>query len=313
RGFWCFTAFGDRVKVRLKPHDPEKHGPTVFQVAMIPFLAYVQIAGMNPLEEIDPNDKGSYANASLWARISTIFAGPLANYAFASVFFFVAFWMSGIPLDTTKVVVMPDKPAVTAGIQTNDRILEIQGEPIETWKELSTVISGNADKEITVVVERDKERLTFNVTPMATPEGRGIIGVQAQPESRPATLQELVSLSVTTPPLKVREQLEGFANLIRGKSKDELGGPVEMVQGMAVAVSMGWPEFLGLLGVLSAWLAAFNLLPIPALDGGRLMFLGYEATTRRRPNPTVEAHIHAIGLVMMLGLMVYVTIKNQLK
>ena len=119
RGYWCFTAFGDRVKVRLRPHDPEKHGPTVFQVAMIPFLAYVQIAGMNPLEEIDPNDKGSYANASLWARISTIFAGPLANYAFASVFFFLAYWSSGIPVETTRVVAMPDRPAIAAGIQTD--------------------------------------------------------------------------------------------------------------------------------------------------------------------------------------------------
>jgi regulator of sigma E protease len=315
RGFWCFTAFGDRVKVRLKPHDPEKHGPTVFQVAMIPFLAYVQIAGMNPLEENDPNDKGSYANASLWARVSTIFAGPLANYLFASVFFFLAFWLSGIPTntDSTKVVAMPDKPAIAAGIQTEDRIVEIQGETVDSWQELSTLISANPGKEINVVVERAGERVGIDVTPEATPEGRGIIGVSRLIEYRPATFQELLLLSVKMPPIKVQEQLEGFRNMILRKSKDELGGPVEMVQGMAVAVSMGWPDFLGLLGVLSAWLAAFNLLPIPALDGGRLMFLGYEATTRRRPNPTVEAHIHAIGLVMMLGLMVYVTIKNQFK
>ena len=66
-----------------------------------------------------------------------------------------------------------------------------------------------------------------------------------------------------------------------------------------------------LLGVLSAILAAFNLLPIPALDGGRLLFLGYEAATRKRANPTVEAHLHVIGLVMMLGLMIYVTLAND--
>ena len=312
RGYWCFTAFGDRVKVRLRPHDPEKHGPTVFQVAMIPFLAYVQIAGMNPLEENDPNDKGSYANASLWGRVSTIFAGPLANYLFASVFFFASFWLSGVPIDTTRVIVIPDKPAVTAGIQSNDRIVEIDGTPIDTWRKLSEVVGASPDKELDIVVEREKELVSFKVTPLANADGRGLIGVQARPDTRPATLKELLTLSVTTPPEKVREQLEGFANLIRGKSKDELGGPVEMVQGMAVAVSLGWPFFLNLLGVLSAWLAAFNLLPIPALDGGRLMFLGYEAATRRRANPTVEAHIHAIGLVMMLGLMLYVTLKNQL-
>ncbi len=67
-----------------------------------------------------------------------------------------------------------------------------------------------------------------------------------------------------------------------------------------------------LLGNISTLLAVFNMLPVPALDGGRLLFLGYEATTRKRPNPTVEAHIHAIGLLMMLGLMVYVTLANDL-
>ena len=216
-----------------------------------------------------------------------------------------------LPVETTRVVAMPDRPAIAAGIQTDDRIIEIEGTKIETWQQVSTLINASPDKQIDVVVERGSERLSFKVTP-EDKEGRGIIGVQRAEEFRPATLQELLKLSVTAPPASVREQLQGFANYFRGKSKDELGGPVEMVQGMAVAVERGAPFFLGLLGTLSAWLAAFNLLPIPALDGGRLMFLGYEATTRRRPNPTVEAHIHAIGLVMMLGLMVYVTIKNQL-
>src|SRR6185295_17299318 len=96
-GYFWFTTAAGRVRLRLWRHDPVKHGPTVYQVAMIPFLAYVQVAGMNPLEDIDPEDKGSYANASLLARILTIFGGPLANYLFASVFFFFAFFFGGRP------------------------------------------------------------------------------------------------------------------------------------------------------------------------------------------------------------------------
>src|SRR5262245_33227492 len=76
-GYFWFTTAADKVRIRLWRHIPEKHGPTIFQVAMIPFLAYVQIAGMNPFEEIDPEDKGSYANASLIGRIVAIFGGPL--------------------------------------------------------------------------------------------------------------------------------------------------------------------------------------------------------------------------------------------
>src|SRR5690606_29646058 len=113
-------AFGMRVikfSIGFGPalwrHQP-KGSDTVYQVALIPFLAYVQIAGMNPLEEVDPDDKGSYANASLVGRISAIFAGPLANYLFASVLFFGAFMIGG---DSTKVSVMEKSAAAAAGMQ----------------------------------------------------------------------------------------------------------------------------------------------------------------------------------------------------
>jgi regulator of sigma E protease len=123
----------------------------VFQVAMIFWPR--PIAGRIRSRRSIRN-KGSYANASLWARISTIFAGPLANYAFASVFFFLAYWSSGIPVETTRVVAMPDRPAIAAGIQTDDRIIEIEGTKIETWQQVSTLINASPDKQIDVVVER---------------------------------------------------------------------------------------------------------------------------------------------------------------
>src|SRR5262252_8340086 len=104
-------AFGIRVlrfSIGFGPvlwrHQP-RGSATVYQVALIPFLAYVQVAGMNPFEEVDPDDKTSYANASLTARIATIFAGPLANYVFASVLFFAAFMIGGevVPSNSTVV------------------------------------------------------------------------------------------------------------------------------------------------------------------------------------------------------------------
>ena len=98
-----------------------------------------------------------------------------------------------------------------------------------------------------------------------------------------------------------------------GKAQGELSGPARIVKETAKAAKSGWVDLLELLGVLSAYLAAFNLLPVPALDGARLMFLGYEAATRRRPNARIEANVHAIGLVMMLGLMLYVTFVNDLR
>jgi len=85
-----------------------------------------------------------------------------------------------------------------------------------------------------------------------------------------------------------------------------------MVNESKKAAEDGWAEFVYFLGALSAYLAVFNMLPLPALDGGRLMFLGFEAVTRKKPNPKTEAHIHAVGLIMLLGLMLYVTFANDL-
>src|SRR5580658_4073541 len=107
--------------------------PTTYQIAIIPFIAYVQIAGMNPYEEIDPKDPGSYANASLWARVVTIAAGPLANYFFASVLFFFGFMRGGnLVIDETsmKITVLPDGPALAADMHDGDKVLSVNDEPI---------------------------------------------------------------------------------------------------------------------------------------------------------------------------------------
>src|SRR5215469_1743208 len=115
-------------------HKP-KDSPTVYQVAAIPFLAYVQIAGMNPYEENDPQDPGSYANASLWGRIVTIAAGPLTNYFFASVLFFFGLLIGGreVPDETSMKVVVEPGPAQVAGIQSGDKITEVNGAAVHNW------------------------------------------------------------------------------------------------------------------------------------------------------------------------------------
>lgn len=314
-GFWTFVSFGDRLKVKLFKHDPERHGPTVFQVAMIPFLAYVQIAGMNPLEDIDPRDRGSYANAGIWARIVTIFAGPAANYVFASVFLFFPFYIEGMDERgaPTQVSVSEGAPAAAAGLRDADTILSIDGQPIATFEDLSAKVQASADKEVPFVVMRDGAQVTIPIKPQFTEAcGKICIGVRPYVLRVPISAGEAAKQAVLEPPHVVKNMLVSLADLARGKSEEKLGGPARMVQEIKKVADHGWARFIQLLGALSAYLAAFNLLPIPALDGGRLMFLSYEAATRKRANPTVEAHIHAIGLVMMLGLMIYVTFANDI-
>lgn len=311
-GYFWFTTAADKVRVRLFRHDPVKHGPTVYQVAMIPFLAYVQIAGMNPLEEIDPEDKGSYANASLMGRIVAIFAGPLANYLFASVLFFASLMLGGRPYRTTEINVQPGRPAAMANLKDGDRIVEIDGVEVTTFEKMAEIISKNPGKPLPVVAKRGEERVETTVTP-ANEKGRGLIGVVSSGEVRsaPVTAKEAAVLAIIWPPKVVQYQIVSLGEYLAGTIEGELGGPKRMIDETAKAAQMGLPKLLEVLGMLSACLGAFNMIPFPALDGGRLMFLFYEATTRRRPNARVEAHIHAVGLVMLLGLMIYVTVAND--
>jgi regulator of sigma E protease len=133
-----------------------KNSETVYLVALIPFLAYVQIAGMNPFEETDPDDKGSYANASLVGRITAIVAGPLANYLFASVLFFVALFVGGEPVLTTSVEVL-DGPAKNAQMKNGDNVVAVNGVAVKEWEELRSMILASPGKSLTIEVIRGNE------------------------------------------------------------------------------------------------------------------------------------------------------------
>jgi regulator of sigma E protease len=283
-----------------------KGSPTTWQVALFPLLAYVQIAGMNPLEEIDPNDKGSYANASLVGRITTIFAGPLANYLFASVLIFASLLMRGQQVATTRVDVVPNSPAAVGQMVSGDKIVEIAGDKVKDWDHLRSLVSAHPNEKIDIIVERDEKIVRLSVTPAAT-NGEARIGVSTRVQLVPIAPKRAAILSIEKPAEIVVGTVVGIGRMISGKEKPELSGPVGIVRETARAMKDGFAIYLYFIGAISAYLGAFNLLPIPALDGGRLMFLGYEATTRKRPNPQIEAQVHAVGLVMLLALIVVVT------
>ena len=285
-----------------------KGSPTTFQIGAIPFFAYVQIAGMNPLEENEPGDKGSYANASVFGRIVTILAGSLANYLVASVFFFASILISGEPRPTTALTVIAGQPAAQAGMVDNDRVVSVQGAPVKTWDEFRAAVSKRPNQPTEVVVERTGAPVTLSVTPAPTGEnGAGMIGARTVFESVRVPVDKAAKLAVKMPPFVVYELVSNLAKVVTRQQKAELGGPAAIVKEGAKAAKNGIGDMLQFLGLLSANLAGFNLLPIPALDGGRLIFLGYEALSRRRPDAMVEAHIHLVGFVMLLALMVFVT------
>lgn len=303
------TKFSIGFGPTLWKHRP-KGSPTTYQIAIIPFLAYVQIAGMNPYEESDPKDPGSYANASLWGRIVTIAGGPLANYLFASVLMFAGFMLGGhtvVDDVSMKVSVAPEGPAAKAGMVHGDRIVAVNGERIADWEQLKRAVGPHAGEAIDVEIDREGQTLHLSPTPGTDGERKGKIMVGPEYKVVPVGVGQAALLSVKEPPKVVYRLVVGLARMISGKEKPELSGPVGIVRETAGAVRSGAGDALKLLGMLSAYLGGFNLLPFPALDGGRLLFLGFEAASRRRADAKVEAKVHAIGLLMFLTLIAFVT------
>jgi regulator of sigma E protease len=290
-------------------HKP-KGSPTVYQVALIPFLAYVQIAGMNPYEESDPHDRASYANASLWARIVTIAAGPLTNYFFASVLIFFGLLIGGkeVPDELSMKVVVESGPAQVAGVETGDRVVEVNGAPVHNWTELRKAVSAHPGEAIDLAVERGGSTVHKSVVPGARGDkDEGLIHVRMPTHVEPVRVGEAVQMSVVYPPVFVYENVRAIGRVLTGKEKLQVSGPVGIVKETAKQARTGPGVLLQFLGMLSAYLGAFNLLPFPALDGGRLLFLGVEAVSRRKPDAKLEARVHAIGLLMLLTLIAFVT------
>jgi regulator of sigma E protease len=292
---------------------------TVYQVALIPFLAYVQIAGMNPYEDIDPNDKGSYANASLTARMSAIGAGPLFNYVFASILMLGGFYLGGhkVTDDTgMRVSIAMEGPARTADMRDGDRVVKVEGVPVADWDQLKRAVGAHPGEPITIGVEREGKPIDLTVTPLSKGNkyaGKILIGPYTTIEK--VSLLEATRLSLTEPPKVVYDLVRG---LVRGISlritgKDDglefvaLPGIFKMTN---EAVQSGAAVTMQFLGVLSAYLCGFNLLPIPALDGGRLLFLLFEATSRRRADAKIEARVHAVGMIMMLSFVAFLTYRE---
>lgn len=294
-------------------HQP-KGSETVYQVALLPFLAYVQIDGMNPFEEVDPEDRGSYANAPLVGRVLTVVAGPLANYLFASILYFATMILGGRMVPTTVVDVQDKGAAAESTMVDGDKIVSIGETPIESFEQMRQLILHSPNQPLKFGVLRNGKRESVVITPRPLgPDGGGLIGVAPVPKHVEVGGQEAVEFAARQPALVIARSLDALGNLlidfVKGRKSDvRLSGPIGIASEMGNAAGRGLESYLYFLGFLSASLCGFNLLPAPALDGGRLVFLLYEAAARRKPNARIEALIHAVGLLMFLALMLLVSV-----
>lgn len=296
---------------------------TLFQIAPIPFGGFVEIKGMNIAEDVDPDDKEAYPNRPVWQRILTIFAGPGTNYLAAVVLAFGLYTCAGQRISYYGVEETTAGYDAHTKLQKGDRILAIDGKPIylKNGDELSRATATVGDREAIVTILRDGQRLDvplrakYDDDPKIQRWRLGMTGFQEQIERKDVGVGTAAKDAVLYPfrqtAYYVGGLYAGIKNKLEGRDSGlSASGPFGIGAVLKRAIEAGLVILIELLMLLNVVLAVMNLLPLPALDGGRLVFLGYELVTRRRANPRIETMVHMVGILFLMVVMVLVTWKD---
>jgi regulator of sigma E protease len=291
---------------------------TVYSINAIPFGGFVRMRG-----EDGPAGPGSFASASRTGRAVTLLAGPMMNLVLAILLFTTASLL-GRPEPVpggSITLISPGSPAELAGLQTGDLVFKIGSQEVVDAGDLSRYMDEHPGEPVTLSIQRGGEMMTLSLTPRQNPPpGEGRIGVQIEPtiELRRFGLLESVMQGVEDTARFTQVTLSVPALLLRGVITPEEARPVgpkgiyDLTSGaIQQSRQSGWLyPILLLMGILSLALAITNLLPLPALDGGRLMFVIIEKIRGRRVDPNWEGAIHLAGMVLLLGLMVIITYQD---
>ena len=297
---------------------------TLFSLNWIPVGGFVRPAG-----EDDPNVPGGLASASKRARFFVLVAGAAANFLMAFAVYWLAYAVIGLPFfDETTITaaeIIPGYPSEEAGLQANDILREANGEPINDVDDLYAAVDNSNGDPIVFLVERNGAEMTITVTPRVVEiNGTEQMGIGIRPgywetgERERANPIAAVGMAGAEIWNVIYTTLRTPFMLIRGEispSEARLVGPVGISQiagstAQATVRTGEWSPLLQLIGLINVALGFTNLLPIPALDGGRLLFVLVEAIRGRRIEPEREGMVHMIGMLILLALVVIIFIQD---
>jgi len=292
-----------------------RRGKTLYSLRLLPLGGFVRMGGViADTEEAAAED--AFLRQPVGKRAVIMVAGSAMNFTlavllFAGIFFFIG---TAVPLSSDPIIgeVVPGYPAEDAGLRPGDRVVSVDGHPVEVWTDMSRLISARAGQETTIVVRRDGETVSLRVTPTSTGAARdvGTIGVLAPMAfKRLGLLRSLKEGFVQTFQVVVL-WVSTLVLMIFRQIAPELAGPVGIGQLVGQAARMGLAELVYLAAALSANIGVLNLMPVPALDGSRLAFLGLEKVRRRPLRPEQENLIHLIGFALLIALAVIVTYQD---
>jgi regulator of sigma E protease len=303
------VGFGPKLWVKKK-------GETEYALSAFPLGGYVKMVGEDPEEEVQQSDiERSFAHKGLLTRIAIVAAGPGFNLLLAIILLMVVFLFYGVPVLSTQVGgVEPGSPAARAGIRKGDVIVSLNDQAVREWDELSRGIKESQGKPLSVRIRRDSEDVTVTVAP-AKKEGRNIFG-----ETRDEWVIGIgsqVSIEKGNPGLAIvrafqqtydysKLTLLALYKMIKGDvSPRNLGGPILIAQMAGQQAQEGLGSFLAFIAVLSINLGVLNLLPIPVLDGGHLLFFLVESVIGRPVAIKHREMAQQVGIFLLMLLMIY--------
>lgn len=299
---------------------------TVYSINWIPFGGFVKILGENNEHEEDPR---SFINRPFWGRFLTLVAGVAMNFILAWVLISIGLGI-GLPasMDNPKEFsqfarirdqkihieeTVKDFPAQKAGIIPGDIVEKIDNQSFNSAEETKNYVKSNSGKKFVFQINRAGEKKNITVESLANPkEGEGTIGVMFSSFGMlyvPWYIAPAAGVKATF--IQTQGMLSGFYQLITGKiALEHVGGPVKIAELTGKASNMGFIFLMQLTAILSLNLAILNILPFPALDGGRVLMLLIEKARRKKNNQKVEQWINTVGFLFLIGLMILVTIKD---
>ena len=333
-GRWC----GIHAKAFAVGFGPELLGytdrrGTRWKLCAIPLGGYVrylgdlnvasQPEGREVLARMAPEDrKRSFPAAALWKRAAAVAAGPAFNFVFAILIFATTFMFLGREqIDPVVTEVSAGSAAEAAGFVPGDRLLTANGDEIESFNALQRYVQPRGGQAIVFEVERGGERVALEATPVRTErEDRfgnkltiGILGVRADRTEDSVTLERFGPLSAIALGIEetgfVIARTGGYlAGVVMGREKaDQIGGPIRVAQVSQQVATLGFGPLLNLAAILSISIGLLNLLPIPILDGGHLLFYAFEAIRGRPMSANAQEAGFKVGLFLILSLMVFAT------
>jgi regulator of sigma E protease len=307
----------------------DKRG-TRWKVSWLPLGGYVKFAGdMNPAStpsrewlSLPPEERAvTFQAKPVWKRFLIVLAGPLANFLFAITVFCIVFGKWGVPITAPVVAgVQAGTPAEVAGLRPGDRVLSIDGRQIDRFEEIYSIVSIRPRERLNIEVDRGGNRVNIVATTgvdvardnFGNEWSRGYLGIApGVREMQRLAPHQILGTSVSYTFGVVRMIVETLGQIVTGKrSVKEMGGPLKIAQFSGQQATLGFVSFLMFMTLISINLGFINLLPIPMLDGGHLLFYAIEGVRRRPLHAQAQEWAFRAGLAALLMLMVLVTFND---